>query len=143
MKHLILFIFLVVGLEATSFEINECQSDIYYGNGIMTTQAEADRALHYTLKPAIQNEIYNDDVEKMNKYHHFDLAYNYSAKEDFGDTPIAMALDLMEAYDQLGNTSWGWWTAQQLISWSIGRVNFLVPKLQLGDAYRSISNLKF
>ncbi len=105
--------------------INECQSDIYYGNGIMTTYKEASKALRYTLKPAILHEIYHGDKAKMKKMHHFDVAYNWSAKEKFGDTAIAKALDLLESYEQLGNTSWGWWTVQQLLSFAVGKANFL------------------
>jgi len=44
--------------------INECQSDIYYGNGIMTTYREASQALTYTLKPAILHDIYHGDKAK-------------------------------------------------------------------------------
>ena len=89
--------------------INECQSDIYFGNGIMTTYDEASQALRYTLKPAILHDIYKDDKAKMNKMHHFDVAYNYSFKEKFGDTAPAMLLDLVESYGQLTNTSSAWW----------------------------------
>jgi hypothetical protein len=89
--------------------INECQSDIYYGNGIMATHKEALTALRDTLKPAILHEIYNGDKAKMNKMHHFDVAYNYSFKEKFGDTIPAMLLDLVESYGQLSGTSSAWW----------------------------------
>ena len=58
--------------------INEHITDIYYGNGIMTTYDEAWTALKKTLKPAILHEIYNGDKEKMNAMHNFDVAYNYS-----------------------------------------------------------------
>jgi hypothetical protein len=109
----------------TIHEIDEYVSDIYYGNGIMTTKKEGRDALKETLVPAILHEIYNGNEAKMNSYHNFDVAYNYSAKEDFNDTPIAMALDLMEAYGQMGNTSWGWWAADKLLSWSVGKVKYL------------------
>ena len=75
--------------------INEHITDIYYGNGIMTTYKEASKALNYTLKPAILHEIYNGDKEKMNAMHNFDVAYNYSFKEKFKDTIPAMLLDLV------------------------------------------------
>ncbi|MFT7824864.1 MAG: hypothetical protein ABXS92_08885, partial [Sulfurimonas sp.] len=100
-----------------NIEINEYRSDIYYGNGIMVSQNEADRALWFTLVPAIKYEIYNGNEKEMNNYHQFSVAYNYSAKELFGDTAIAMALDMMEAYDQLSSTSWGWATANALLDW--------------------------
>ncbi len=90
---------------AESLEINEYKSDIYYGNGIMTTRYEAEFSLEQTLNPAILKQVYNSDKEKMKKFHQFVLSYNYSAKEDFGNTPIAMVLDLMESYEVNANNS--------------------------------------
>ena len=121
----LIFLGLFMSLYAENISINECQTDIYYGNGIMTTKDEARKALNKTLKPAILHEIYHGDKAKMKKMHHFDVAYNWSAKEKFGDTAIAKALDLMESYEQLGNTSWGWWTVQNLLSFAIGKVDLL------------------
>lgn len=95
-------------------EVDERRSDIYYGNGILTTKQEALHSLLKVLKPTILNEIYNGDQAKMDELHRFDLAYNYSAKENFDDTAIASILDLMESYQQLGNTSMGWGIAQAL-----------------------------
>ena len=62
--------------------IDEYKSDIYYGNGIMTSQSEAFSTLRNTLEPAVLHDIYKDDANKMNRYHHFDVAYNYSFKEE-------------------------------------------------------------
>lgn len=93
--------------------INECQTDIYYGNGIMTTYKEASKALRYTLKPAILHDIYHGDETKMNKMHHFGVAYNYSFKKRFGDTLPAILFDLMESYGQLTNTSSAWWIVDE------------------------------
>ncbi len=121
-KTIILLILLSSFLFA---EINECQSDIYYGNGIMTTKKEARHSLYRVLKPAILKKIYSDDKVKMNKLHNFDLSYNYSAKEKFGDTAIAKALDLMESYSQLGNTSFGWKAADILIGYAGGSIAFV------------------
>jgi len=91
MKRLgFIWLFILSSIVADSLEINEYKSDIYYGNGIMTTEKEANAALDETLKPAILQEVYNGDKEKMKKFHNFELSYNYSAKEDFRDTPIAM-----------------------------------------------------
>ena len=86
-----------------SLEVNEYKSDIYFGNGIMTTKDEAWTSLRETIKTAVLDEIYNGDEEKMKKYHNFNISYNYSAKEKFGDTPIAMVLDLMESYEVNAN----------------------------------------
>ena len=106
MKKYILIGFLFVSaLQSSTLDINEYKSDIYYGNGIMTTKKEAKATLHKTLKPDILKQVYNSDKEKMKKFHQFILSYNYSAKEDFGNTPIAMVLDLMESYEVNANNS--------------------------------------
>jgi hypothetical protein len=104
-RKILLVYILIVG-SASAVVINECQTDIYYGNGIMTTKSEAKIALSDTLKPAIQWEIYDSDEAKMNKAHHFDIVYNYTFKKDFGK--IGIIFDLMESYQQLDNTSYGW-----------------------------------
>jgi len=106
-------------------EIDERKSDFYYGNGIMTTEIEARDALKDVIKPTVLTEIYNSDQTEMDKYHHFDLAYNYSAEEKFGDTPVAMILDLLESYEQMTDTSLGWWTADTLKSLALGRMNIV------------------
>jgi len=109
--------------------INECQSDIYYGNGIMTTYDEAKKALINTLKPAILHEIYDGNATRMNRMHHFDVAYNYSFKKKFGDTMPAMLLDLVEAYGQLTDTSSAWWivdkTKSALTDLALGPVDIV------------------
>ena len=80
MKKILLFVLLLtISLNATI--INECKVDLYYVNGIMTTKKEAKQALDNTLKPAILHDIYHDDAARMNKMHHFDVAYNYSFKD--------------------------------------------------------------
>ena len=90
MIRIILFLIVAVGYLSADLPpiktyktINECQSDIYYGNGIMTTFAEARIALYHTLRPAILHDIYHGDKAKMNRMHHFDVAYNYSFKKKF------------------------------------------------------------
>jgi len=83
MKQLALIWFMFLSLSmAESLEINEYKSDIYFGNGIMTTEDEANVALKKTIKPAVIDEIYNGNEENAIKYHNFKLSYNYSAKED-------------------------------------------------------------
>ncbi len=94
---LLIFVnYLLAGVELppikTYNSINEHQTDIYYGNGIMTTYDEAWTALKKALKPAILHEIYNGNEEEMNEMHNFDVAYNYSFKEKFKDTIPAMIL---------------------------------------------------
>jgi len=124
-RYILIGLFFFSGLYASTLEVNEYQSDIYYGNGIMTTKKEAKITLYETLKPAILKKIYNDDKEKMNKYHQFKLSYNYSAKEKFGDTPIAYVLDLTEAYGQLTDTASGWKIVDIVLSWIVGKGSFI------------------
>jgi hypothetical protein len=123
MKKLLLLVILLAGSLFAS--VDERITDIYFGNGIMTTEDEAEATLREIIQPTILDEIYNGDEAKMNTLHNFDIAYNYSAKEDFGDTPIAMALDLLESYEQMTNTSFGWWTATLLVDMAISRLNFV------------------
>ena len=94
--------------------VNEYKTDIFYGNGVLNTIVDADKALNKTLKPAILYDIYNGDEEKMNKMHNFTLAYNYSFKNDFNSTAIAGVLDLIESYHQLRDTSIGWKIVDQV-----------------------------
>ncbi len=49
--------------------VNEYQSDIYFGNGILTTFSEADNELYTTLQPAILHDIYNGDKKRMERCH--------------------------------------------------------------------------
>ena len=88
------------------------QTDIYFGNGIYTTEKEANDDLTDILKPAILHEIYNDNEKKMERMHRFAVAYNYSFK-DFGASGVrklgsaGIVLDIMESYEQLKSTSLG------------------------------------
>ena len=114
MKNILSFIVIFFAFNTYVYAVDEYVSDIYYGNGIMTSKSEADNALYQTIRPTILHDIYKGDVNKMNRYHHFDVAYNYSFKEatipgsniQLGGAGII--LDLMESYEQLKNTSLGW-----------------------------------
>ncbi|WP_373033615.1 hypothetical protein, partial [Sulfurovum sp.] len=137
MKKIIVLLLLV---SSTLFAVvDERKSDIYYGNGIMTTKKEAKTSLIDVIKPAVQETIYFNDQAKMDKLHTFDLVYNYSAKEDFNDTLVAQALDLAESYEQLGNTSLAWATMSlltdivqgysKILKWPVKKVaKYLVEK---------------
>jgi len=83
MKPIVLLWIMLLSLgTAESLEVNEYKSDIYFGNGIMTTKIGAQTSLDETIKPAVIDEIYNGNEENATKYHNFKLSYNYSAKED-------------------------------------------------------------
>lgn len=126
MKQILILLFLAYGSAfgldlSKNININEWKSDSYFGNGIMTTEQESRDTLRDILIPSIEREIYKGNTDEMNSYHGFALAYNYSPKEDFNNTIVAMSLDLMESSEQLKNTSVGWWLANQIGSWLFSR----------------------
>jgi hypothetical protein len=65
-RKILLLYMLIVG-SASAVVINECQTDIYYGNGIMTTEKEATISLKYTLKPAILHETKGVSIIEFSK----------------------------------------------------------------------------
>jgi hypothetical protein len=106
MKKLLLLLFLPIALfSALPYDImkgltvNECMNDIYYINDMFITKAQADDHLS-NLKKIVRQEKYNNDQQLMDSVMRFDVAYNYSAKEKFGDTYIALLFDKLEAISQ-------------------------------------------
>jgi len=69
MKRIVLFLILIMTFAFSA--INEYKTDVYFGNGIMTTYDEAFSELFYTLKPAILYDIYHGNKVKMLKMHNF------------------------------------------------------------------------
>lgn len=116
MKNLLLLLVFLISFQLSANEIDERVSDIYFGNGILTTQAEAEKSLYNILKPSIKNKIYFNDEENIKKSHNFALAYNSTFKTtevagipggELGEVAGGI-LDIMESYEQLNNTSVGW-----------------------------------
>ena len=72
MKKLIFFVIFIIIFSgpASSSEIDERKSDIYFANGILTTEAEADQHLQDRLFSIVRNGIYNGDEDEMVKYHY-------------------------------------------------------------------------
>ncbi len=93
MRYIILLLLSIIAVEASKITIDERMTDIYFGNGILTTEGEAEIG-RYNLHYAILHDIYGGDKEAMKRKHgkEVKLAYNSS---------------------------------------------FLVPKLQLGNAYNN------
>ncbi|HFD13897.1 MAG TPA: hypothetical protein ENJ34_01180, partial [Epsilonproteobacteria bacterium] len=93
-------------------EINEYMTDIYFGNGILTTRKEARRG-QKNLSDRYHISRYGGlgraELTKAKNEIHFDLAYNYSFKKKYGKG-IGAIFDLMESYQQLDDTSYGWKT---------------------------------
>ena len=122
MKKVLLIILLLVATLATAeekkvTEINEYMTDIYFGNGILTTKEEARKSqkiLFDRYHISKYGGLGRAEIEKAKKEIHFDLAYNYSFKESWGEG-VGAIFDLMESYEQLDNTSYGWKAFNMLV----------------------------
>jgi len=64
--------------------INEYMNDIYFANGINTSEPEAKKQLLYIIKPAILKEQFNFNEEKMNQTVTFKLEKVGSGDEKVG-----------------------------------------------------------
>jgi len=115
MKNLLLVALLFfttfsVAEEKKVTEINEYMTDIYFGNGILTTKDEA-KAGKKNLSDRYHISRYGglgrSEIAKAKKEIHFNLAYNYSFKEKY-EKGVGAIFDLMESYEQLDGTSYGW-----------------------------------
>jgi hypothetical protein len=82
--------------------VNECMNDIYYINDMFISKKDAENQLR-TLKEIILQEKYGGDKELMKGLANVELLYNYSAKEEFGDTYIAKIFDALEANSQISS----------------------------------------
>ena len=68
-------------------ETNEYMTDIYFGNGILTTRDEARKArknLSDRYHISRYGGLLKKNLEKAKKEIHFNVAYNYSFKESWG-----------------------------------------------------------
>ena len=85
---LLFFTTFSVAEEKKVTEINEYMTDIYFGNGILTTKDEARRGLKNLSDRYIMSRyggLLSHQLKKAKKEIHFDLAYNYSFKEKYGE----------------------------------------------------------
>ncbi len=102
------FLFIIATFVFFSFSaqaeenINECMNDIYFANGINTTQEDAKYQLENIIYIQVLKGSFNSDEEKMNKTVDFKLAYNNT---------MGIAFDLLEAYGQKkAEHGTFWWT---------------------------------
>jgi len=99
-KLLLLFlvwVYPVVGFSA----IDECKTDIYYANGIMTKDTDAQYVAERILEPTILKERFNDDEVEM--YEHIgEVGYSYNQTNGF-------FFDGMETYFQKLDIQIGGW----------------------------------
>ena len=90
MKKTILLLLLLV---STAFSaINECKTDIYFGNGILTKRTDAIYNTFEILEPSIRKEIYHNNEDEMYKHiGKVEEAYNHTD---------GMLADLLESFVQ-------------------------------------------
>ncbi|MFT7879340.1 MAG: RHS repeat-associated core domain-containing protein [Sulfurimonas sp.] len=89
----LLLLFLVWLYPVISFSaIDECKTDIYYGNGILAEDEDARKIVKDILRPNIQKERFNDDETEMKK-HIGEVGYSYNQTNGF-------ILDGLETYLQ-------------------------------------------
>ncbi len=76
MKKLLFLLLILSPLIATA-AVDESKTDVYFANGVDTTEKQAWDSAHKTLKPAMKEEIYNNDTTKIDQQiGKFDLLYN-------------------------------------------------------------------
>ncbi|MDQ1340543.1 MAG: hypothetical protein QG567_1700 [Campylobacterota bacterium] len=93
MKKLLLLIVLIIGLSVVSNaeNINECKTDVYYGNGVWNEYEDATDSKD-ELESLIKDEIINGDPLLKAKYGKVRLVYNWGQ---------GYILDVLEVYYQL------------------------------------------
>lgn len=94
MKNLVLCVFIMMGvLSFTHAEnINECKTDIYFGNGVWNEYEDAAKSQLRLQKRIIDIEIVNGDPLLKAKYGNVKLSYNWGQGH---------VLDVLEVYYQL------------------------------------------
>ena len=95
--------------QASDLTIDETKSDIYFANGILTTEEDAQSSLDLIREKTLE-EQYSGNIVKMKQELNFDTAYN----QTYGFTD-----DFYEAYIQLADEDMGWGTLRALIQVSI------------------------
>ncbi len=90
MKKIILFLMFIISFGFSA--IDECKTDVYYANGILTTRYQAKKNAEKILEPALRNDIYSNDEDEMYK-HIGEVGYSYNQTN-------GMILDGLETYMQ-------------------------------------------
>lgn len=92
MKKILLFITSIGLLTLLHAQpINECKTDVYYGNGVWNEYKDADDS-RYELENVINDEVILSDTLLQSKYGEVKLAYNWGQGH---------MLDVLEVYYQL------------------------------------------
>ena len=96
MKKLLLLLLTLLPLISVA-SVDESKTDVYFSNGVDTEDWEAWRSVNKVLRPAIEKEIYNNDITKRDQeIGKFDLLYNNTN---------GLILDFIEATAQKINTT--------------------------------------
>lgn len=88
MKKLFLFFLM---LSSFAFSTNECKTDVYFANGILTTPSQARYNAYVVLQSAVMS-LYGSEVEYKEHIGKVDYAYNRT---------LGRSHDMLEAYIQL------------------------------------------
>lgn len=113
MKKYFIYLLLILSstyLHANDTAINECKSDIYFANGIMTDEGNATKNRDL-IRDNLLIEQYNGDLSKINKELNFKTAYNNT---------YGFSGDIYEAYLQLAGENEGWRDLYLFISYILG-----------------------
>ena len=95
MKEL-LFLLLVWIYPIVSFSaINECLTDVYFANGILTKEEDAQYNAEKVLKPAILEKKYGGNIEEFNK-HIGEVGYSYNETHGEGWDYLETALQKLD-----------------------------------------------
>ncbi|MEA2100038.1 MAG: hypothetical protein U9P72_07905, partial [Campylobacterota bacterium] len=109
MKRYIVLILLTLAplfLQANTSNINECISDIYFANSIMTIKDDADKYKDL-IKKKVLKEQYNNDLSKMDKELNFKTSYNRTH---------GYYKDIYDTYMFVSSEEDGWDTYKKIIS---------------------------
>jgi len=97
MKNFIILMFIALlssSLQANTPKINECISDVYFANSIMTTKKDARKILKL-LKNETRIEQYSGNLSNMDKELNFKLSYNrtHGSYGDIYDTYMFLSTE--------------------------------------------------
>jgi len=119
MKKFILVISVIIAFSviANALPINECKTDIYFGNGVWNSPEDAEKSKNI-LQEVIKREIIKGNTMLRSKYGEVKLAYNWSADKNY---------DLVETFYQLKE-------AGQLSQWLFYQLLDALETRTLSDA---------
>ncbi len=120
MKKILILILTIIGFTFFLYgaNINECKTDIYFGNGVWNTPEDAENSRKVLENFVIKKEIIKNDPMLASKYGKVKLAYNWSADKNY---------DLVETFYQLRQ-------AGQLSQWLFYQLLDALETRTLSDA---------